>query len=72
MLWKPWIFDGIDYASMFWTYANECPFADDIKKSYNSITDEIRENKLKGGKVLLDMCAIEAKDPNNYKNRFGV
>ena len=45
MLWKPWIFDGIDYASMFWTYANECPFADDIKKSYNSMTDEIRENK---------------------------
>ena len=35
-----------------------------------SITEEIRQNKLNGGAVLLAMAADEAKDPNNYKNKF--
>lgn len=72
MLWKPWIFDGIDYAAMFWTYANECPFNEVIMQQTKAMTDEIRQSKLNGGKALLDMCAIEAKDPNNYYNRFGA
>jgi lipopolysaccharide biosynthesis glycosyltransferase len=70
MLWKPWVFDNVDYEDIFWQYAKECPMYEDIVKIKNSTTDECRANKLKGGKALLDMCGIEAKDPNNYKNKF--
>ena len=72
MLWKPWMFEDTIYKETFWVYAKESPLYDCILKVRDSITDIDRENKLKGGKALLDMCAVEAKDPNNYKNRFGV
>lgn len=70
MLWKPWIFNGIDYGEIFWQYAKECPMYNDILKIQSQVTDECRNNKLNGGKALLEMCAVEAKDPNNYKNKF--
>lgn len=71
MLWKPWVFDGIDYSDVFWEYAKQCPMYENIVKIKENTTDECRNAKLKGGAALLDMCAIEAKDPNNYKNKFG-
>ena len=39
----------------------------DIK---NSFTDEKRQNSLAGAKKLLELCAVEANDPNNYYNKF--
>lgn len=72
MLWKPWIFEDTIYKEVFWEYAKGCPLFDLILQVKNSMTDEIKENKLKGGAALLEMCAIEAKDPNNYKNKFGA
>lgn len=71
MLWKPWIFEGIDFADIFWNYAKECPMYENILKIKESITDECRAAKQSGGNALLEMCGIEAKDPNNYKNKFG-
>ena len=71
MLWKPWVFDNIEYSDIFWQYAKECPMYENIVNIKAKTTDECRANKLKGGQALLDMCAIEAKDPNNFKNRFG-
>ncbi len=70
MLWKPWIYDNIDYSDIFWQYAKECSMYDRILKMQASVTDECRENKLKGGAALLEMAGKEAKDPNNYKNKF--
>ena len=70
MLWKPWIYDGIAHADLFWQYAKECSMYDRILKMQQSVTDECRENKLKGGAMLLEMAGKEAKDPNNYKNKF--
>lgn len=70
MLWKPWIFDGIDYAEIFWQYAQESPLYDAIIEIKNNTTDEIRLNKLEGGKKLLEMAGVEAKDSNNYKNKY--
>lgn len=70
MLWKPWVFDGVDYADIFWDYAKESPFYQNILKIKESTTDEERECKLKGAQGLLDMCVVEARDKNNYKNRF--
>lgn len=70
MLWKPWIFDDVSYSDIFWGYAKECPMYNDILKMKNETTDECRTNKLEGGKKLLEMAGIEAKDPNNYKNLF--
>ena len=72
MLWKPWIFEDTIYKETFWKYAKECPLYDLILQVKDSMTVEIRENKLKGAAALLEMCGIEAKDPNNYKNRFGA
>ena len=72
MLWKPWIFEGIEYDDIFWEYAKQCPLYDKIVKIKNETTDECRANKLNGGKMLLEMAGVEAKDPNNYKNRFGA
>jgi len=72
MLWKPWIFDNIDYSDIFWQYAKECSMYDRILQMQKSITDESRANKLKGGEALLAMAGLEAKDPNNYKNKFGA
>ena len=71
MLWKPWIYEGIDYSETFWEYAKESPLYNHILEIKNSFTDESRENKLKGGAALLEMAGAEAKDPNNYKNKFG-
>ena len=70
MLWKPWMFDGIDYSETFWKYAEKCPLYENIKNMKSSITKEMQTAKLEGGKALLDMAGVEAKDPNNYKNRF--
>lgn len=70
MLWKPWIYDNIDYSDLFWQYAKECPMYERILKMKNETTDECRANKLEGGKKLLEMAGIEARDPNNYKNLF--
>lgn len=70
MLWKPWVFDDVDYADIFWDYAKGSPFYQNILKIKESTTDEERECKLKGAQGLLDMCVIEARDKNNYKNRF--
>ena len=71
MLWKPWIFDNIDYSDIFWAYAKECPLYDRIVKMKEETTDECRTNKLNGGAALLEMAGKEAKDPNNFYNRFG-
>ena len=30
MLWKPWVFENINYAEVFWTYAKQCPMYDKI------------------------------------------
>ena len=70
MLWKPWVFDNIDYSDVFWAYAKECPMYDRILKMQQSMTDECRESKLKGGAALLEMAGLEAKDPNNYNNKY--
>lgn len=70
MLWKPWVFDGIDYSETFWEYAEKCPLYENIKNMKSSITKEMQTAKLEGGKALLEMAGVEAKDPNNYKNRF--
>ena len=70
MLWKPWIFEDTLYSDIFWQYAKESPLYDQIVKIANSITDECRANKLNGAKTLLEMAGVEAKDPNNYYNRF--
>ena len=70
MLWKPWVFDNIDYEDIFWEYAKQCPLYDKIKDMKDKITDECRESKLAGGKMLLEMAGVEAKDPNNYKNKY--
>ena len=70
MLWKPWIFKGTLYEDIFWNYAKESPMYQKVLDGFNSMTDEIRENKLKGGAALLEMAGLEAKDPNNYKNKF--
>lgn len=70
MLWKPWIYEGIDYADVFWDYAKASPMYDKIVAIKDAVTDECRENKLKGGAMLLEMAGNEAKDPNNYKNKF--
>lgn len=72
MLWKPWFYDNIEYSEIFWDYAKECPMYDKIVKIKQETTDECRENKLKGGAALLEMAGAEAKDPNNYKNKFGA
>ena len=45
---------------------------DQIVKIANSFTDECRANKLKGGSALLELAGAEAKDPNNYRNRFSA
>lgn len=70
MLWKPWIFDNIDHSDVFWAYANESPMIDKILEIKAKVTDECRANKLSGGQALLNMAGLEAKDPNNYKNKY--
>lgn len=70
MLWKPWIFEDTLYGDNFWEYAKECSMYKEIIDLKNSFTDEKRNNSLAGGKKLLELCAIEANDPNNYNNRF--
>jgi len=70
MLWKPWIFEDTLYGDNFWEYAKQCSMYKEIIDLKNSFTDEKRNNSLAGGKKLLELCAIEANDPNNYNNRF--
>ncbi len=70
MLWKPWIFPDTIYSYIFWDFAQQTPMCEDILNMLNSTTDEMRKSKLASGQVLLEMAGIEAKDVNNYKNKF--
>ena len=70
MLWKPWIFKDVVYEEDFWKYAKKSPLYNLILETTNSMTDNIRQNKLNGGAALLEMAGKEAKDPNNYYNKF--
>ena len=59
------------FQDTYMDYTSAIPIKEDILKIKESVTEECKANKLAGGKALLEMCAIEAKDPNNFKNKFG-
>ena len=68
--WKPWKFDGLAFGNEFWKYAKKTEFYDYIKNFKNSFTDEDREKEIAKIDGFMDVIAADAKNPNNYYNKF--
>ena len=48
---KPWCYDGIQYADIFWNYAEKCGYIDEIKRYKEEYSDE----KKKADTACLDL-----------------
>lgn len=67
---KPWHQQDVYYGKYFWKYADRTSFKNSI---HQMLLDWSEEDKRKDEECLmnlLDMCKKEARDPNNYFNKF--
>lgn len=53
---KPWCYDNVQYADVFWKYAEDCGFIREIREHKESYTDEQREIDRDAMGVLVRRC----------------
>ena len=70
MGWKPWHADGVLFGDIFWKYAKQTNYYDEILNIKANYTEEHLKKDAEVGANLLKLCEIEAVDPNNYYNLF--
>ena len=51
---KPWLFDNVQYADIFWKYAKMTEFYDDLVKIKETYTDEQRAHDMESMKAIVD------------------
>lgn len=61
---KPWHYADIPYAGLFWKYAKESSYIDDIRKEFGNHTIERKEkdNKTEEGLIKLALSEINKED----------
>ena len=56
MFRKPWHYRDVEYSDIFWKYAKETKYYDELKKELESYTDEQRQKDAKGGENMVVMA----------------
>ena len=70
MMFKPWQFDDVEYCHYFWDIANNNVFIDDIMKTKEQFTNELRQKALDVGARLFSLAQEEIDNENNYKKTY--
>lgn len=56
MFRKPWHYRDVEYSDIFWKYAKETKYYDELKKELEAYTDEQRQKDAKGGENMVVMA----------------
>ena len=56
MFRKPWHYRDVEYSDIFWKYAKETKYYDELKKELESYTDEQRQKDAKGAENMVAMA----------------
>lgn len=56
MFRKPWHYRDVEYSDIFWKYAKETKYYDELNKELESYTDEQRQKDAKGGENMVVMA----------------
>ncbi len=67
---KPWHYHDCRHGEIFWKYAEETSVYTEIKKVFESYTDEERERDAVSGERLLRLAVTETNRDDNYLNRL--
>ena len=67
---KPWCYDGIQYGDIFWEYAKESEYLENIKDFKNSYSDEQKASDEKCLALLTDRGVEIANSDVTFKKMF--
>lgn len=66
MFRKPWHYRDAEYSDIFWKYAKETKYYDELKKEFESYTDEQRQKDAKGGENMVAMAESIMKSNQKF------
>ena len=66
MFRKPWHYRDVEYSDIFWKYAKETKYYDELKKELESYTDEQRQKDAKGGENMVAMAESIMKSNQKF------
>lgn len=68
---KPWKKDGVQYEDLFWKYAADCGFIEEINAYKKSFTDEDRAREdARGGSMVETALKVLASDKPSFRYVF--
>ncbi len=68
---KPWHYEDILYAEMFWKYAKMTEYYDEIRNVLEAYTDEEKERDAVCEKALIDLAETESYREDAYYRVYG-
>lgn len=69
MVGKPWHFKDVPFAEIFWNYAKQTPFYEEINSVLENYTDEQRKNDYESVDRLAKLAESETSRPDNFLKR---
>ena len=69
MVGKPWHFKDVPFAEIFWNYAKQTPFYEEINSVLENYTDEQRKNDYESVDRLAKLAESETIRPDNFLKR---
>ncbi len=69
MVGKPWHFADVPFGEIFWSYAKQTPFYEEIHSVLEEYTDEQRKNDYESVERLAKLAESETNRPDNFLKR---
>ena len=69
MVGKPWHFKDVPFAEIFWNYAKQTPFYEEINSVLENYTDKQRKNDYESVDHLAKLAESETNRPDNFFKR---
>lgn len=69
MVGKPWHFKDVPFAEIFWNYAKQTPFYEEINSVLENYTDGQRKNDYESVDRLAKLAESETNRPDNFLKR---
>lgn len=69
MVGKPWHFADVPFGGIFWSYAKQTPFYEEIHSVLEEYTDEQRRNDYESVERLAKLAESETNRPDNFLKR---
>lgn len=64
---KPWCYDGVQYSDVFWKFAEDSGFIDEIKKYKANYTDDKKQADAKCLELLIERGSLIPKNDITFK-----